>query len=208
MQTAWDTSQPRWGFILKMDVRNSSVVFLHQLNDLGPQITQQHTTLSMSSSTSSSYYYYCLNQDKWPICTCNLSSKAFFSLSVPFLFTLCSSRDVSLFFHFSTLYLYVMCALIYASHTPIHSLSLSVWLCFSFTALYLPPSLITACCPPCVPADDRAETDAECLLMVWQTYTHLVFYLSVPLHPPTSTHIWAPLSAYRQALDRQKLLRY
>lgn len=72
-------------------------------------------------------------------------------------------------------YPYVMC-----TRSP---LPLSFHGSSALAAPHLPPSLIAACSPLCVPADDRAETDAECSMMAWQTYAHLVVSPSVPLCP-------------------------
>lgn len=53
------------------------------------------------------------------------------------------------------------------------SLSLPPYVIY-LAAPCLPPSLIAAAwSPQCVPVDDRAETDAKCSVMGWQTYTDL-----------------------------------
>ncbi len=89
----------------------------------------------------------------------------------------------------SPLYPYILCTLIYSFYAC-YSLSLSM----PTSTLTEPdslPSLIVACSPPRVPADDRAETDAECSMMVRQTYAHLVFSLS-PLFADRSLHLSSP----------------
>lgn len=97
------------------------------------------------------------------------------ALLFPCFSTLCSSCASSLPLRHVHPYLLLLCSPLPPS-LPLHAYS-------TLTAPYLPPSLITACSPLGVPADDRAETDAECSVTVWQTRTHLVFYLSVPIYP-------------------------
>lgn len=90
--------------------------------------------------------------------------------------------------------------------TPLSRVPSLPLLCF-----LLPPSLplsaLTAPMPsPCVPGDDRAETDAE--LMVRQTYTHLLYYVSACLSLPSWPFSTALFSTSRQAYDKLWLSGY
>lgn len=91
--------------------------------------------------------------------------------------------------------LYYLLPLCLLSSLPFHLLLLCFLLALSMHTYFCPcctlltASLSSARPPPSlpvllsVPADDRAKTDAECSVMDWQTYTHLVFSLYGPLSP-------------------------